>query len=218
VSIVKALRPPWTTREAANHLMATANDLGARGLDPLFGHGLTNTAFALATPGPLTPSGEMPKPAKTSIKLIPTVGGATIKVSKGRTFFAKDPEGYVTVMDEDTFLAAVKPTVYRIWSYSRKGNPTKVLKLRVKGLNPPRLQLTVTREGDTVLVRIPTKVPNGALLTLNTYNGRRKDADEAVLNPNVSVVGVKARNVTHVEVCYAVFDESLGCRKVPVPR
>jgi subtilisin family serine protease len=218
VSIVKALRPTWTVRDAANHLMATAADLGARGLDPVFGHGLVNTAVALGTDGPLLPNGKMPTQLKTKVKLVPAVGGATLKVPKGRVFFAKDSEGYITIMEEDTFLPAVKPAVYRIWSYTSKGFPTKPVRLTVRGLNPPRLQISAVREDGIIMVRISNKVPAGSIITLNTYNGRKKTQDAAVLDPNISVVGIRAGAVTHVEVCYSVFAESFGCRKISVPR
>lgn len=47
VAAVQSLLPSLTPRQAADLLLATANDAGAPGADPAFGHGIVNLATAL---------------------------------------------------------------------------------------------------------------------------------------------------------------------------
>lgn len=52
-ALLRAAHPTWTNAQIRDTLLAKAEDLGASGWDPYFGHGLLNVAAAFGYLGPL---------------------------------------------------------------------------------------------------------------------------------------------------------------------
>jgi subtilisin family serine protease len=211
---VLSLNPEWSGIDAGRHLLATAVDFGAVGPDPVHGFGGLNVAAAVRTPGPLVPTGSVPTRAASELRVKSTLGGVTLHSSTHREVFVRDSNGGITVVDKDEPLFPLtKAGRHQIWSYDKHGAPTTVISRVLRPAKPPVLRASIDRRAGMTYLLVTSKLPQDSVLTVNTFTGRRKHSDVAVLNSNVRAIGFTGTHITAFEICFAVYLESIGCRK-----
>jgi hypothetical protein len=209
---LRTLNPTWTANDIKDHLLATANDLGAVGPDPVYGFGEMNTRRAFTTV--LSRPTEQMAPADiTKVKVKSAVGGATVTSRQG-SVFVKYPNGDIEVLSSDySFISLVRSTTVQIWTYDKFGAPTTALTKRLSPAKLPTIKALAQRNGSSARLKITSKTPPDALLTVLTVSRAGIEKEVALLYPAVGVITVPSSNVRWFKVCYAVEDRTLGCKK-----
>ena len=209
---LRALNPTWTADDIKDHLLATANDRGAIGPDPVYGFGEMSTRRAFTTV--LTrPTGQMSPAVITKVKVKSAVGGATITSRQG-SVFVKYPSGDIEVLGSDySFISLARATTVQIWTYDNLGAPTVALTKRLSPAKLPAIKALAQRYGFTARLKITSKTPPDALLTILTVSRAGVEKEVALLYPAVGVITVPSSNIRWFKVCYAVEDRTLGCKK-----
>jgi len=82
-ALVLAANPGWTNVQLRGQLQSTADDLGQKGWDALYGYGLVDTDEAAVSSGPTT-TGSISGTVKDTSDSSP-IGGATVSVDTGQS-------------------------------------------------------------------------------------------------------------------------------------
>ena len=209
---LRALNPNWTANDIKDHLLATANDLGAVGPDPVYGFGEMSTRRAFTTTLS-RPTGQMSPAVITKVKVKPAVGGATITSGQG-SVFVKYPSGDIEVLDSDySFISLERATTVQIWTYDNLGAPTVALTKRLSPAKLPAIKALAQRNGSTARLKITSKTPPDALLTVLTVSKAGVEKEVALLYPDIRTITAPSSNLRWFKICYAVEDRTLGCKK-----
>jgi subtilisin family serine protease len=209
---LRALNPTWTADDIKDHLLATANDRGVIGPDPVYGFGEMSTRRAFTTVLS-RPTGQMTPAAITKVKVKSAVGGSTITSPQG-SVFVKHPNGDIEVLSSDySFISLVRATTVQIWTYDKLGAPTRALTKRLSPAKLPTIKALAQRNGSTARLKITSKTPPDALLTVLTVSRAGIEKEVALIYPAVGVLTVPSSNVRWFKVCYAVQDRTLGCKR-----
>ena len=159
------------------------------------------------------PTGQMSPAVITKVKVKSAVGGATITSRQG-SVFVKYPSGDIEVLGSDySFISLARATTVQIWTYDNLGAPTVALTKRLSPAKLPAIKALAQRYGFTARLKITSKTPPDALLTILTVSRAGVEKEVALLYPAVGVITVPSSNIRWFKVCYAVEDRTLGCRK-----
>jgi hypothetical protein len=162
-ALVRATNPSWTQAQVASRLYATARDLGPRGLDDSYGHGLVDAAAALgAGPQPaLPPPGDSSEPNGSPDSAKPIGSGVSATIS---------PENDVDWFSVDVPTAGVWLTFTVIPPASPNFDPV------LQAYTPEfRLLSTADRAGGGGAERlvVPVNTPGRYYLRVANYEGSR---------------------------------------------
>ena len=213
---LRALRPTWTADDIQDHLLATADDRGAAGPDPVYGFGEMN-AYRVFSTALSRPTGQTAQPLPTVVKVRSAVGGSTITSLQGDVF-VKHSNGDIEVLSSDySFVSLTRATTVEIWTYDKFGAPTQPLTKRLSPTKLPVIKASAWRYGSTARLKIVSKLPPDALLTVSTVSRSGIEKEVALLYPAVRTIAVPSSNIRWFKVCYAVEARGLGCKKFRLP-
>ena len=122
---LRALQPAWDAAQIRSHLLATSEDVGEPGRDPVFGWGLLRADRAMSTPGPLAPetfyrvNAYQPQPGRSALIIRPIHPGTRFLEVE-----ALQPDGIsrILVRSERWQLLHDDPGKYRVRAYDKSWN------------------------------------------------------------------------------------------------
>ena len=101
----------------------------------------------------------------------------------------------------------------QIWTYDNLGAPTVALTKRLSPAKLPAIKALALRNGPTARLKITSKTPPDALLTVLTVSKAGVEKEVALLYPDIRTITAPSSNLRWFKICYAVEDRTLGCKK-----
>jgi hypothetical protein len=148
---------------------------------------------------------------------------AGVVVSTGRSdaelLHAARPPSRATIRREDLsrrFTRIIVPALFEKARYDKTGAPTRPLRKRLIPAKLPTIRALVTRSGSSAKLKIISKVPPEALLSVSTVSRSGIEKEVAVLYPAVGAIAVPSPKFRWFKVYYAIEDRTLGCRRFPL--